>query len=94
MTVVKNRVKELLAIKEREVGHAISEAELAEITGLSEGAVRNWLENRVTRFDSKPMLQFCWYFDIGLSELFIIPEKPEEETNPKLSQEIPAARAA
>jgi hypothetical protein len=92
--VVKNRVKELLAIKERDENRKISEALLAEETGLSESTVRAWLENRVARFDSNPIIQFCWYFNIGPGELFVIPEKPEAEINPKSSQDVPAVPVA
>jgi hypothetical protein len=59
---------------------------------MSESTVKSWVYNRVTRYDGDMIMRFCWYFGISPDDLFVVPERPEE--NPKLLQEISAASAA
>ena len=76
--LIKLRIKELLAVKERRENRKITMRVIAEETGLARNTVMGYINNTVTRLDI-PILQI-WrdYLGVHTSDLFIDePEKTE-----------------
>lgn len=78
MARVVNRMRALLAEKERRDGRRITLSELAQSTRMARGTVNQWMLNHVTRFDEGAIVKFCQYFDVPLAELLVI----EDDTAP------------
>ncbi len=83
MKIVRNRFKELLAIKERRDGRRYTRREMEAITGVTLKTVQGWANNRATQFHSQQIEAFCEFFECELGDLLILEEvesSPEIET--------------
>jgi DNA-binding Xre family transcriptional regulator len=76
---IKNRLRELLAIKERQDGRNYSQREVAESLGLSKVAVDRFARNETTRFDEHIVLALCEFLGCGIGDLLIIEEVSDEQ---------------
>jgi DNA-binding Xre family transcriptional regulator len=84
---VRNRFKELLAIKEREEDRRITYREVSEATGIHEGTLSKWA-NQVNLFDGRVVSALCGYFECEIGDLLVLYPDPES------SQKLEAATAA
>jgi putative transcriptional regulator len=83
---VKNRLFELMRAKELKLGRRIQQKEIAEVAGVTEHTIINWLRNDATRYDTKVLVRLCDYFDCDLCDLLYfelsytddIPEDPDQ----------------
>lgn len=75
---IQNRLKELLARKERIEDRKITRRVMAEETGISLSSVQAWANNTVTRYDAEQIATFCQYLDCGVNDLIVLVEDPEE----------------
>lgn len=82
MAVIHNRVGELLAQKQSAEKRPITREELREAVQLSETAIRNWVYNRVTRYDSDAIVAWMRYFNVTIDQLLYV----VEDANPKLGR--------
>jgi DNA-binding Xre family transcriptional regulator len=80
---LKNRVEELLKIKERTEGRKISRQKCAAETGVSLTSVQNWASNSITQYGADQILAFCQYFKCQPGDLFVIVEEPQDEEGQK-----------
>lgn len=88
MAKVRNRLKELLAERERVEDRRIPHTEVARKTGIHVTTISRWA-NQVGRFDSETIAAICVYFDCEISDLLVL------HRNPKIGQRLqPAALAA
>ena len=87
--VVQNRLKELLAIKERKEYRSITLERCAEESGVNYRTVRRWAKQETTRFDAPIIAALCKYFDCTPGELLI----RIEEDEPSPEQKTPLAAA-
>lgn len=78
--LIKLRIKELLAIKERRENRKLPIRVIAEETGLARNTVMGYINNTVTRLDL-PILQI-WrdYLGVHTSDLFVDEPEVDEET--------------
>lgn len=68
---VYNRVKELIAEKERHTGERISYRDVANATGLSKNTVSKWARNENGSYDRNVIAVFLQFFDCQISDLFV-----------------------
>ncbi len=90
---LRNRFRELLAIKERHEGRRISQRTAAEELGLAKGAVDRYARNEVTRYDERIVLLFCDYFDCEAGDFLVIEEVAQEDggESPEIKTPLVAA---
>jgi len=76
--IVHNRVKELIAEKERRTGTRISYRDVAEATGLSKNTVGKWVRNDTRVYDRKVIADFLEYFNCSISDLLIYEQQNDD----------------
>lgn len=77
--IVKNRFKELLAVKERREGREYTVNELAAILNVNRTSINAYMANRVNRFDAHVLVAMCEFLNCSLDELLIF----EDESSPE-----------
>jgi DNA-binding Xre family transcriptional regulator len=71
--VVRSRLKEIVAQKERTVNRSIQQKEIAEVTGLTEHTISRWMRpTPFTRIETDVALKLCQYLNCELGELLYI----------------------
>lgn len=71
--IVRSRLKELVALKERQEGRVITNTEIAEATGLQLNAVARWMKpTEIKRIESRVVKELCSYLGVGIGELLFI----------------------
>lgn len=71
--MVRSRLKELVAIKEREVGKVIQQKDIAEATGLAEPTIGRWMRpTPFTRIETDVVIKLCEYLGCSLGDLLFI----------------------
>jgi DNA-binding Xre family transcriptional regulator len=86
---IENRLKELLARKERKEKRKITQQTMAEETGTSLSSVHAWSKNAITRYDADHIAAFCQYLDCGVNDLLVLVEDDEE--TPEKKSDLPLA---
>lgn len=81
--IIKNRLREFMAIKGRNENRHISQRKLAEEIGVSKITVDRWAQNNVTRIDDDILIKLCVYFGIQPGDLLIMEEVPDDEGQSK-----------
>jgi len=77
--VLQNRIKELIARKERIERRKLTYKVLEQETGISSQSIENWLMDKGV-YIGRPQIEiFCEYFDCDISDLFILVEGAEED---------------
>ncbi|MDM8530501.1 helix-turn-helix transcriptional regulator [Anaerolineales bacterium HSG25] len=71
---IHNRVKELIAEKERRSGKRYPYRDIALSTGLSKNTVGKWVRNETQEYDRGVIAKFLEYFDCEISDLFVYEE--------------------
>lgn len=72
---LKNRLRELMAVKGRRENRYISQRQLAEETGISKVTIDRWARNEVSRMDETTIITLCEYFGIQPGELIVMEVK-------------------
>jgi len=72
MRVLNNRLSELVAQKERWEGRKITNAVIAEETGLGINTVSHWMNNSVEGYKSKAILALCEWLSCEVKDLLVI----------------------
>ena len=57
--------------KEAEMGRDLTQAEVAEATGVSQATLSRWMNRQVTRFDAPTVTALTEYFGCGVEELLV-----------------------
>lgn len=71
--VVRSRLKELVAIRERELGQEIRSSQIAEVTNLDIHTVMRWMKPQpFQRIEVSAALKLCNFLDCELGELLFI----------------------
>lgn len=71
--VVRSKLKELVARKERERGESITGETIAEATGLNVGTVSRWMQPKpLQRIDGDVVARLCVYLGCELGDLLYI----------------------
>jgi DNA-binding Xre family transcriptional regulator len=71
--VVRSRLKELMAIKEREVGHIIQQKDIAEAIGVAEPTIGRWMRpTPFERIETEVVIKLCAYLNCALGDLLFI----------------------
>lgn len=81
MTAIQNRMKELVAIKERQDGRRYTHEDIAAITGVSRGSITTYMNNRAGRFDEAVLLRICSWLDCTIGDLLVIVSDESPEKN-------------
>ncbi len=76
---VYNRVKELIAEKERRTEESISNRDVANATGLSKNTVNKWVRNKNQTYDREVMSKFLEYFGCTISDLIVYEQSIDEK---------------
>lgn len=71
---VRNRVKELIARKEREQGGNLTYRDISAETKLSKNTVGKWARNEVDYYDRKVIATFLDYFNCDVADLIVYEE--------------------
>lgn len=70
---IHSRLKELLALKEREEKRVIQQKEVAEATGLTEHTISRWMRpTPLSRIETDVVLKLCKYLKCSLGDLLFI----------------------
>lgn len=72
-----NRVKELIAEKERRTGSSISYRDISADTGLSKNTVGKWARNEVQEFDRAVLATWLDYFGCDIADLIVYEDSAE-----------------
>lgn len=92
MTIkIKNRLKELLAIKSRLENRSINLKQCAEETGVSYRSIRRWADQDTTRFDEPIIIALCDYFDCTPGDLLIRVVEEDDDPLPENETPLPLA---
>lgn len=71
--IVRSRLKELIALKEREEGRVITNTEIAEATGLQLNAVARWMKpTEIKRIESRVVKELCAFLKVDIGDLLFI----------------------
>lgn len=70
--VIRNRLRELMAAKERKEGRKITQMGLSEELGIARWTVDRWARNEVARMDEHIVIAFCRYFDCQPGDLIVM----------------------
>lgn len=79
--VVRNRVLELMQVKELKLRRRIKQKDIANFIGISEATIMHWIRNETSRFDANIIVGLCDYFDCDISDLLYF-EEVEIEDDP------------
>ncbi len=76
---VKNRLNALMGEMQTRENRAITQAEVAEGTGLTRAAINKWKKGRITQFNSDTVERLCKFFNCDVGDLLYV-EFEEEPT--------------
>lgn len=76
---VYNRVKELIAERERRTEESISVRDVADATGLSKNTVSKWVRNKNQTYDREVIAKFLEYFGCTISDLLVYEQSVYEK---------------
>lgn len=65
-------IKLLVLQKSAQVGHTISQRELAEETGLSQPTISKWYSGNVNRIEADTVGKLCAYLDCAMTDLITL----------------------
>ena len=70
---VKSRLKELVAIKERQSNRELTNGDIAVATGISEHTIGKWMKPRpLTQINADVVRRLCKYLECQIGELLYI----------------------
>lgn len=72
---VTNRLKELIAERERRTGERLTYRAIEEATGLNKNTISKWARNDVRDFNRDVIATLCDFFECELADLLVY-EKP------------------
>lgn len=69
--MIKTRLKELIAIKEREGGRRLTYRLLSDELGISKTTITNWAKGDLRDFNGEVLEKFCDYFGVDIGDVLI-----------------------
>ena len=84
--VLRNRLAEEIAKKERRENRTITNTIAAEETGLNINTIGDWRANRVTAYKSETIRILCEWLGCDVSDLFVFEEIEDEYQKGKTSK--------
>lgn len=71
--MIVSRLKELVAMREREVGHTIQNKDIADETGLTEHTIGRWMKPEpIDRIEAKVLLRLSMWLNCEAGDLLHI----------------------
>ncbi len=75
--VLRNRLRELLAIKSRHDGRTVSQREVAETTGIAKTTIDRYARNEVLHYSGDVVAAICVFLNVEVGEFLIIEDETE-----------------
>lgn len=72
-----NRLAEIHARHERQIGRSMGYREIAEATGTSKSTVTKWMRNKATTFDGKVLAAYCTFYGVTFNDMLVMVESAE-----------------